>query len=1258
MSERDAISAQIAAEGHSPRLNADRFVEYTMSALWATAFVSLLGVGQPLPDQLDVLRNGDTTPQIQLLLDSSCSMGWDPVASVCSYYPLAQNNLIGSFQSSGTWYLSRVDQLKAALTGCRSSNDGILDQWATRALFAIREFGGGRTGIIAPFDPTLSNLSTLEAAVINLPASGGTPLAPGYQKAARYFNQYFNDTNSEPCRQNYIVVMSDGVGNSRSPVPFDFVPGNADIYVSDADYCFGSTSSGCPPEPYLDRAARYLLQTDNGNDADVLLSLSGTQPIRTYAIGFQAPSAADALMRAMAAEGDGEAFTATSYEQLTDAFGQIISDIVTRSRVSFNAGTVQADGLFSGNYLYQSIFRPAGEGHWIGTTKKHCVFPENGLSGCLFFRDTATGDFVVNPAPTDVWTGETTVGADAGGTGAIMLNTTFGVANVNASPPSQPLNRRTILTWRPDKHGYVPVTPSALTNADTWTSHKCQRYALLNSIHGFSEQVIDCENDDLRPAIFDEWPIGDTVHGGNELLQYSKTCEFPGDKCFAVTVANDGMLHIYDARTGLETAAIIPSEFWRPNTISHHILTQRDDQPTADESRRYLFDGQIHLHHFDNDGNSSIDSHEEAFLITSLGRGGRGYYLFDVSQFSGVPTATRNAPRPLLADETTGFKDLLETWAAPWTGLFEAQPGVRRSVAVISSGHLRQLDAPEAAFAELPAAPPLASTDSEKNPYRVSCTAVGIPNDLCQTPDPASFCDDLGLSCTSGVCSACRRSSVSRCRRRGFAPAYCYDWPGLASLASESVWTRVPIDAEAGPLRYETTDYRGVAYRVNFSRFDLQDGDYIAFFGRNGEELARMGGSIPTSTASPWIYDTSFSLNLVTDGVNSSVALGYTISDIDVVREKITSPVGRVHHPSIFVVDLKRWNQGQDVVVPYNSSDPGLFSGPPIGAEDRQADALWVRITSTCTGITGRDETCIDQNTSAQTADLRWMLCPISAEPAVFSEGGILRSIYVGDECGQIWAAELSNSGEWSVRRILRTNNTGSNGFTIRGRKSKDYRKIFRRLELVTSTCPGRRAVGVYFGTGNIQRPTANDALEDVSVTGLSGSVAPSERNVIGVVWDEPNLPHNASLNDLANVTDLLSIDPTGANGNQNGWYIELRDQERMLRDPLVLDGVAYYDVFQPISSASECSGAVGESRTFVVDNCTAEPLLAPSYGQSPDDARTVSARPDSTIGGGFLVLVPSDKEAIVTLGLDGDGAAALPTRPNSRVLRLFMWRP
>src|SRR5688572_2773659 len=198
-----------------------------------TALVIALGggiAGQTtyLPDQIDILRGADNTAQIELVLDTSGSMGdeswqvgspwesysWGCFPSTCSYYwstrPPPTNTDSGNGYQSGnpqerdcvaTDTLSKNDQLKAALTGCESAMDGILYKWGPpnpnqNVIFAIRHFGDVGTSLLEEFDPTFNNYTDLQNAVFALLDQGGTPLADGYVAAGNHMNTFWNNTNT------------------------------------------------------------------------------------------------------------------------------------------------------------------------------------------------------------------------------------------------------------------------------------------------------------------------------------------------------------------------------------------------------------------------------------------------------------------------------------------------------------------------------------------------------------------------------------------------------------------------------------------------------------------------------------------------------------------------------------------------------------------------------------------------------------------------------------------------------------------------------------------------------------------------------------------------------------------------------------------------------------------------------------------------------------------------------------------------------
>lgn len=1202
---------------------------------------------QTYPDELDILRGADTTPQIELVLDSSGSMGWAPATTACRYM---YENVLGYWSPLNIYALNRLEMVQAVLTGCQSANDGILDQWAGQVMFAVREFEGNSTALLANFNPALNNGPSLEAAVLSLSPGGGTPLARAYGLAAQHISNYFNNGNSATCRQNFVLVMSDGEGNGSTSITLNFAAGNAPVTIWDT----GTNAAG----PHADDGALYMSRTDAnpGLYVDSLPGVTGVQPIRTYAIGFQAPTAARNLMTNMAASGDGQYYDANSYQQLNDAFTQIILSVVARSNVTFNPGTIQNNGLFSGNYIYVTSFRPYDVGNWHGTTKKYCVIPTSAADDTCLFTDDGSGNLSTNAQPLDMWTSTRNIEATVGGTGAMIWSNLFGVSADTDPVPAAPLTHRTIYTWRPGQNGYVRVDGSGtFSESDSWSANRCDHYSLMNKLHGYTSQVADCQANNFAPVALERWPVGDTIHGDTVLLKYSANCEAGSDQCYVATVANDGMLHLYNAVNGIETAAIIPGHLWDPRSpVTVHKLRDIMDQPNLTQARRYYFDGGVKLFHLDDDNNGYINGSERAYLIAGMGRGGYSYVLWNVNRLvNGVPTNATNPPQELMVDQDSPLRNLRETWAAPWLGRYRHSDNSIYNVAVFPSGHDRATDQPLQQFARLTPglAPPL--PDTRSSPQNQGCAAFGLPTELCNPPLPATNC----TPCNNADPFACPLGLAGV-----VGPLlYCYDWPGWTTFApipfNQSGGPGVGHDLLLGPFSWSNAQYEAVAYRVVFDRFDLQAGDYIAVLDSNQQEVGRITGSVGTPVSMPWVNDTEFSLRFVTDGLDTGSSGGFRVQRVQFIRRRRAPTAGATTtwRPSMFVMDLDRWNGP-------NGANARNFSSQPGTGDTRQATGLLARITSDCEGIQGGDEVCVDfagSDGQPPQPDLQYMVCPISAEPSVLSEGGLFEAVYFGDECGQIWRAGRDPTGTWNVRRLLRTNNQGPGGFTIPNRASYNYRKIFTQVELVLSTCNGSRAVGVYFATGNVQRPALFDNLNDPLVTRFPGSLTTFESNVMGVVWDHSSLPSNAGLENLENIsTNLQVTDPRSGNA-RNGWIVEINSPGKFIRDPLVFDGVAYFTAYVPTVAATECISAEGIQVNYAVNNCTGRPAYDGNSNGAVADSiadRVIGSSP-ADIGTEIAVITPRTGEPIVVPPTPPGTPVNTIRSASRRTLQYFMWR-
>jgi hypothetical protein len=172
-----------------------------------------------------------------------------------------------------------------------------------------------------------------------------------------------------------------------------------------------------------------------------------------------------------------------------------------------------------------------------------------------------------------------------------------------------------------------------------------------------------------------------------------------------------------------------------------------------------------------------------------------------------------------------------------------------------------------------------------------------------------------------------------------------------------------------------------------------------------------------------------------------------------------------------------------------------------------------------------------------------------------------------------------------------------------------------------------------------------------------------SGADVFGVIWDDGSVA-NLTDADLADATVAAKVDPKGA--GSKGWIIRLgaaasgqsASAERMLRDPYVFEGVAYYKTFTPITQSTECSGGLGIDTIYAISNCTAEAAI----DANGDGTRTTSERKvwagQTDIGGGILVVTPSQGSPVVTAGnITSADKGSLNQATVVRVPKIFHWR-
>src|SRR5262249_46526062 len=142
-------------------------------------------------------------------LDTSCSMGpQDPkMSTVCNYY--------ANLYAGGSTTMTKIDTMKAALTGCQSANDGLLQQWSDKVNFAVWKFTTS-PGSISRVSDFGASLGTMQTSILALSNGGNTPMTQAIANTAQYFQSFLTSSLTSQCAQNYIVELSDGEPNSSA----------------------------------------------------------------------------------------------------------------------------------------------------------------------------------------------------------------------------------------------------------------------------------------------------------------------------------------------------------------------------------------------------------------------------------------------------------------------------------------------------------------------------------------------------------------------------------------------------------------------------------------------------------------------------------------------------------------------------------------------------------------------------------------------------------------------------------------------------------------------------------------------------------------------------------------------------------------------------------------------------------------------------------------------------------------------------------
>lgn len=138
--------------------------------------------------------------------------------------------------------------------------------------------------------------------------------------------------------------------------------------------------------------------------------------------------------------------------------------------------------------------------------------------------------------------------------------------------------------------------------------------------------------EDVIAWLLEARPIGDPGQQAPQIVDDREQ-----DLAVAFTATQDGLLHAFDVRSGVERWA------WMPRALLSRLAGLMRDEPTT--ARGHGIDGPLVVHRFDADGDGAIDTlrGEHLWLLFGLGRGGNAHYALDL--------ADPDRPRLLWAQE-------------------------------------------------------------------------------------------------------------------------------------------------------------------------------------------------------------------------------------------------------------------------------------------------------------------------------------------------------------------------------------------------------------------------------------------------------------------------------------------------------------------------------------------------------------------------------------------------------------------------------
>ena len=559
------------------------------------------------------------------------------------------------------------------------------------------------------------------------------------------------------CQANFQVLLSDGLaasGGADAQDAIKAITGKTSCRATKPGGGANNASELCSPE-----LAEYLAGTDQS------ASLSGSQTVKTYTIGFNLAGGAAgenqrAHLKQLADLGKGDYFDATTAESLTEVIENILAIAQSLDAGTFAAAPVAANAfnrLFSRNNIYFGSFAPAPgkrnyeNKRWAGNLKKYriCVDPNGPDGNPTTTRDNCTlGDIVDANNNNAISNGQFTTSArnfwhsgsvkdgnnlKQGGAGAGIDDYTKRTlyTDIRRSGGAETTaNTGQSLSGTGFKIDKDLVTDNNLTAV--WNA-VCKRdksvtanpdAACREDLEWMLGKNVDSEINENLNTTNTRFVFSDVLHSSPVAVTYGRSGTGANmkfiDKILVGT--NAGGLHVIDGETGREDWAFLPNEL---------LAKQKELRQNPIASHAYGLDATPVLRIEDKDRDGTIEAGacsggattncgEKVHVYMAMRRGGNSIYALDISDRSAPKFLWRidaaNNPSPTGGIAKGNFSRMGQTFSEPVLARVNTSAG-RKTVLIFGGGYDTRLDEDK---------PP--KSDGTKQPGRKFGLEAGKPN--------------------------------------------------------------------------------------------------------------------------------------------------------------------------------------------------------------------------------------------------------------------------------------------------------------------------------------------------------------------------------------------------------------------------------------------------------------------------------------------------------------------------------------------------